>query len=81
MASSSDPLQMPALPPPPGEKSNLVDPINPFHTAAIATLVICVIPPTLFVPVRLYVRTRILQTFQLVDGMESSPEPNWTTKR
>ena len=68
MATTTDPLQLPALQPPPGQTSNLVNPVNDLHAVVIATLVICLTIPTALIPLRMYVRMRILKTFQLVDG-------------
>ena len=74
MAATINPLQMPAIEPPPGQTSNLVNPTNSLHTVVIVTLVICLIPPTILIPLRMYVRTRILKAFELVDGTQSLPD-------
>lgn len=67
MATTTDPLQTPS------QKSNLLDPVNHFRTVVIVALVICLLPPTVLIPVRMYVRIQIVKAFQLVDGMQSLP--------
>lgn len=62
-----DPTTTPALPPPNGITSNLQNPHNSLRVIWIISLAISLFFPSVLVPLRLYIKTFVMKSLQLVD--------------
>ena len=57
-----------ALPPPPGITPNLVNPKDDLRKAWLPAILVCLIIPSILVPLRVYVKGHIIKGFGLTDG-------------
>ena len=62
-----DPNKTPALEPPPGVKSNLVDPYSQQSTLIVVSIV-CIVLCTIGVAARFYTRLAVFKQFDTTDG-------------
>ena len=62
-----DPNKTPALEPPPGVKSNLVDPYSQQSTLIVVS-VVCIALTTIGVAARFYTRLAVFKQFDTTDG-------------
>ena len=57
-----------ALPPPSGMITNLVNPKDNLREAWLPAILVCLIVPSILVPLRVYVNGHIIKRFGLIDG-------------
>ena len=58
-----------ALPPPPGIITNLVNPKDNLRDAWLPAILVCLIVPSILVPLRVYVNGHIIKRFGWTDGI------------